>query len=559
MKSPVTAYSYERVSQATQALGRGLARQSDAAAAWAAQHGLTLDTRLALTDAGRSASKGHHLTKGALGKFLQLAQTGQLGSSPILLVEAIDRLSRQEPLDAIETILTGLVGSGVRIITLEDGAEYSRATLRSDPTKLLVLVVKMQAAYEYSARLGMRIKDSWDKVRQQLRSGTMARPGHFCPAWCDWHAERGYRFNSKAETVRLIMRMLTDHGCYVVAQHLNAQGIPTFRGKRWNHANVRAVATTPAIYGAVRLNSKPADGSPPEIHEGLLPAVVSKEEAMAVREQLSRRDKSGSSGPVTTTRWIGQGFTHCVCGARMGTTMGGSPGKRLYYLRCRHRETEQQGCSRPGIQLQAATAHLLTRLQPRHLEKLVEACHASDAQQGCRQAVALAQQRCDELELQQANTVVAFKAAARSGVDLTAALEVQGEVSRELAAAQRSLADAKKRLEQLQSSRHTEEAVEPLQEMQRAFALGRDNSEQRRAVNLALRRMGLAITLNTAEGWMELQLGEGAAKQRGQIRALDRAALYSGDMLGEEAGMLVARREADFAAELRRSEGGEIQ
>jgi DNA invertase Pin-like site-specific DNA recombinase len=559
MKSPVTAYSYERVSQPQQAKGQGLVRQSDAAAAWAAQQGLTLDTRLALSDAGRSASKGDHLTKGALGRFLQLAQAGELGSSPILLVEAIDRLSRQEPLDAIETILTGLVGSGVRIITLEDGAEYSRATLRSDPTRLLVLVVKMQAAYEYSARLGMRIKDSWDRVRDQIRSGTIARPGHFCPAWCDWDAEQGYRFNSKAETVRLIMEMLPEHGCYVVAQHLNSQGITTFSGKRWNHSNVRAVATTPAVYGAVRLNTKPKDGSPPEIYEGLLPAVVSKEQALLVREQLTRRDKGGQNGPTSTTRWIGQGFTYCVCGARMGTTIGGSPGKRRYYLRCRHRETERQGCSRPGITLEAATAHLLTRLQPEQLEELLAACREPDARHSRLLAVQTAQQRCDELARQQRNTEAAFKAAARAGVDLSAALAVQKDVERELASAQKALAHAKRQLGQMSEAAATDGAIAPVLELQRAFALGQDSAEQRRAVNLALRRMGMAITLNTAEGWMQLQLGEGGASQRHQMRPLDRAALYSGDTLGEVAGLVVAQREADFAAELRRSARDEIQ
>jgi len=554
-----TAYSYERVSQPQQATGRGLSRQSDAAAAWAAQHGLALDTRLALSDAGRSASKGDHLTKGALGRFLQLAQAGQLGSSPILLVEAIDRLSRQEPLDAIETILTGLVGSGVRIITLEDGAEYSRATLRSDPTKLLVLVVKMQAAYEYSARLGMRIKDSWDKVREQIRNGTIARPGHFCPAWCDWDAASGYRLNSKAETVRLIMEMLPDHGCYVVAQHLNSQGVPTFRGKRWTHAHVRQVATAPAVYGAINLNTKPKDGTAGEIHEGLLPAVVSKEQAMAVREQLARRKKAERLGPTASTRWIGQLITYCTCGARIGTTSGGSSGKRRLYLRCRHRENERQGCLRPGLLLQDATAHLLTRLQPEQLHSLLAACRQSDAQQGRELAVKVAQERCAELEGQQRNTAAAFKAAARAGVDLSAALAVQKDVERELAAAQQALSDAHQQLEQFSAAVDSSGSISPVLEMQRAFALGQDTAQQRQAVNLALRRMGLRVTIDNAEGWMELQLGEGAVRQRHQLRPLDRAALYRGDTLEEVAGLLVARREADFAAELRRSDRGEIQ
>ena len=552
-----TAYSYERVSQPQQAKGRGLGRQSDAALAWASAHGLTLDHSLQLSDAGRSASKGHHLTKGALGRFLQLAQTGQLGDAPILLVEAIDRLSRQEPLDAIETILTGLVGSGVRVITLEDGAEYSRDTLRSDPTKLLVLVVKMQAAYEYSARLGMRIRDSWDKVREQIRNGTIARPRQFCPAWCDWHPEHGYSLNAKAETARLIMQMLQDHGCYVVAQHLNANGVPTFKGNRWNHANVRDVAYSPAIYGAIRLNTKPRDRSPVEIIEGLLPAVVSKEDALAVQRRFSERSRSDARGPNTATRWIGQHLSYCICGKRMGCTTGGSPNRRVSYLRCRNRETEQQGCSRPGIQLQTATAHLLTRLERSQLEHLITACQETDQQRNRQGIVAAAQRRCDELQVQHQNTVKAYKAAARSGVDLTAALQVQCEVEAELKEAQQALVDARQQLEQLQSATEATDAVEPVLELQRAFALGQDTNEQRRAVNLALRRMGLTISLDTETQQMGLALGD-APLQWQLIRALDRSALYWGDRLGEARGLVASEREADFAAELQRSEGAEI-
>jgi len=557
MKSPVTAYSYERVSQPQQAKGRGLGRQSDAAAAWAVSHGLTLDTSLQLSDAGRSASKGHHLTKGALGRFLQLAQGGKLGGSPILLVEAIDRLSRQEPLDAIETILTGLVGSGVRIITLEDGAEYSRETLRSDPTKLLVLVVKMQAAYEYSARLGMRIRDSWDKAREQIRNGTIARPRQFCPAWCDWEPKQGYSLNAKAETARLIMQMLQDQGSYVVAQHLNGIGVPTFKGKRWTHANVREVATSPAIYGALRLNTKPGNGSPVEIYEGLLPAVVTKAEALAIRQQLAQRARSGAAGPITNTRWIGQRLTHCACGKRMGCTIGGSPGKRVYYLRCRHRENERQGCARPGMLLQAATAHLLTRLERPQLEQLIASCQQSDQHYNRQAMVDAAQQRCDELQLQHNNTLKAYKAAARSGVDLTAALQVQGEVEAELREAQQALRDAQQLLAQLEGVQGATEALEPVLELQRAFALGLDTSEQRRAVNLALRKMGLSITVDTSTAEIGLAIGD-APPQWQPIRQLDRSALYWGDKVQEKAGLVVAGREADFAAELSRCAGLEI-
>ena len=70
-------------------------RQSDAAKAWCKANGHELNESLRLDDAGISAFKNAHLN-GALWKFLRLAELGDLGDDPILLVEAIDRLSRLE-------------------------------------------------------------------------------------------------------------------------------------------------------------------------------------------------------------------------------------------------------------------------------------------------------------------------------------------------------------------------------------------------------------------------------------------------------------------------------
>ena len=111
-----TAYSYERVSSGLQAeKGRGLDRQANAAERWCASNGHTLNANLSLSDAGLSAFKGDHLSKGALGRFLDMTQAGDLGTEPILLVEAIDRLSRLEAIDGLQDVLLALVRAGVTI------------------------------------------------------------------------------------------------------------------------------------------------------------------------------------------------------------------------------------------------------------------------------------------------------------------------------------------------------------------------------------------------------------------------------------------------------------
>ena len=106
-----------------------------------------------------------------------MAQSGDLGAEPILLVEAFDRLSRLEAIDGLQDVLLALVRAGVAIVTLEDGAEYSRATLREDGSKLIVLAIKAQAAYEYSQRLSRRVTAAWDQARNDLGKGlTSGKP-----------------------------------------------------------------------------------------------------------------------------------------------------------------------------------------------------------------------------------------------------------------------------------------------------------------------------------------------------------------------------------------------
>jgi hypothetical protein len=142
-------------------------------------------------------------------------------------------------------------------------------------------------------------------------------------------------------------------------------------------------------------------------------------------------------------------------------------------------------------------------------------------------------------------------------VDLSTVLKLQADLERELKDAEQQLLDAQAAITQLDALR-ADNALEPVLALQRSFALGKETAEQRQACNRALRAMGLRIVLNGDERLMGLALGSAPLEWQ-PIRSLDRAALYSGDTLGEVAGLVVARREADFAAELRRSKGGEIR
>src|SRR3954451_1430087 len=99
-KQQPKAYSYKRFSTPAQAEGDSLRRQTAMAQAWADRVGVPLDTELKLTDEGLSAYTGANQDVGALGAFLDAVREGSVPQGSWLLVENLDRLSREPVWDA---------------------------------------------------------------------------------------------------------------------------------------------------------------------------------------------------------------------------------------------------------------------------------------------------------------------------------------------------------------------------------------------------------------------------------------------------------------------------
>jgi DNA invertase Pin-like site-specific DNA recombinase len=63
---------------------------------YAAANGLTIDKSLRLEDIGKSAFDGTNIQKGALGQFIQAVKRRKVEKGSTLIVESLDRLSRQD-------------------------------------------------------------------------------------------------------------------------------------------------------------------------------------------------------------------------------------------------------------------------------------------------------------------------------------------------------------------------------------------------------------------------------------------------------------------------------
>ena len=91
-----TAYSYLRFSSPQQATGDSIRRQTAARDKWLAGHpDVHLDASLVMTDAGRSGYKRKDWDTYALAEFVKHVRSGRVEPGPYLLVENLDRLSRE--------------------------------------------------------------------------------------------------------------------------------------------------------------------------------------------------------------------------------------------------------------------------------------------------------------------------------------------------------------------------------------------------------------------------------------------------------------------------------
>src|SRR5262249_7895244 len=115
-----TAFSYLRFSHPNQAQGDSIRRQEAKRDAWVAKNGVHLDTTIKLVDEAASAFLGQH-TKNpdryALAMFLELVKGKRIPQGSYLVVENLDRLSREHIRPAL-TLLLNLIDAGIRVVQL---------------------------------------------------------------------------------------------------------------------------------------------------------------------------------------------------------------------------------------------------------------------------------------------------------------------------------------------------------------------------------------------------------------------------------------------------------
>jgi DNA invertase Pin-like site-specific DNA recombinase len=188
---------------AAQAKGDSFRRQSEQSKAWAEQHGLSLVEDFRLHDIGVSAYRGDNLAFGALGTFIEEIKKKKIPKGSYLLVESLDRLSRDAINRALELFLS-IINNGVSVVTLADGQIYREG--ERDPSKIFFSVSSLVRANEESEVKSHRLRAAWNQKRAQIQDRKLTRR---CPAWLKLSAERR-SFVLDAGNAKVIRDIFTD-------------------------------------------------------------------------------------------------------------------------------------------------------------------------------------------------------------------------------------------------------------------------------------------------------------------------------------------------------------
>lgn len=318
VQTPV--YIYIRFSTPKQEKGDTIERQLGDCVRYAERRGWSVAETL--MDKGKSAWSGAHLESGNLGKFAARVRAGDIPAGSILLVEKLDRLSREGP-DVAHDWMREMFRHGLKIAAVGSGD-----TIFQQGGSLLgtfEILMKAELAEVESTQKSQRVRSAFATNLKAAHTGRKITSK--APGWLVLRPDRsGFDLiPDRAETIRLIYQMSADgFGAPSIARKLNELGRKPFGGWRkgtetWESSSVAMLLRHPGVEGDyVRGWLTPAKvGNGERIIGYYDHRVVDADLVARARAGVASRDKTGGARRTERVNLF-SGLVYCeACAERM--------------------------------------------------------------------------------------------------------------------------------------------------------------------------------------------------------------------------------------------------
>jgi DNA invertase Pin-like site-specific DNA recombinase/uncharacterized protein YbjQ (UPF0145 family) len=368
MSTPL-CISYIRFSSERQSQGSSLERQLKLSHDYAAKHGYVIDDNHSYRDLGVSAYTGKNAKFGDLFRFLTAIKCGEIPRGSILLVESLDRLSRESVLEAFAQF-QDILKEDIKVVTLTDGKEYTKEGLNDNFTDLIISLSVMMRANEESKIKSKRIREGYEKKRNNLSNKKMTAN---VPTWLKLIKEANSfeLVPERVEVVKQIFQMSYDgQGIITIARQLNKSKFPAFRSSEgWCQSTVRKILSSRSVVGEYQPHIFRKGMKKPEpvgdVAIDYFPAIIDKDVFYAVQARLS--NGTHLAGRTAKIQNLFGGMTKCgYCGATMDVVTKGKFPKDIRYLVCT-RARKGVGCSYVSFKCNEVETAFLTFCKEKEL------------------------------------------------------------------------------------------------------------------------------------------------------------------------------------------------
>jgi DNA invertase Pin-like site-specific DNA recombinase len=328
------AYSYIRFSTPEQLKGDSLRRQLELSEKYCKNNDLELieDFR----DEGVSAFKSKNI-ESKLGLFIEAVESERIEKGSFLLIESLDRLSRDKVLTAFK-LFTSILEKGITIVTLLDNQIYTEESINTNIGNLFTSLGIMVRANNESEVKSDRLKKTWKNKRENISKKIFTSK---CPAWVKANSTfTGFNvIEKKAKIIKRIFTMTENgYGAMLIARRLNEEKVEAIgRDDKWGISYIKKILKNRELLGYFQPHEK-IDGK--RIPVGLpinnyYPQIISFKQFENVQEIIRHRGTktNGRAGVM-----INNLFTHlvkCSCGQSMVyVNTGKSKKSGKHYLQC---------------------------------------------------------------------------------------------------------------------------------------------------------------------------------------------------------------------------------
>lgn len=361
------AIAYIRYSSAMQADSDSIDRQTSPLEAFKSRFGVSVEE--IYTDEGVSSFRGDNIKKGRFSEILEKIESEEIRDGDFLVIESIDRISRQA-LNKTATTLYSILEKGIKIYTTTDERLYSIHDKSRDLENYLMIGLIAKRANEESETKSKRRHSAWNKAKRLAEEeGKIFSTKQNTPYGLEVFESKFYIVEEEAEEIRFIIENLKYEGVNSTIKKLNK-----WSKRKWQSKHIGHFMKNQYIRGAYRAQKR-ENGK--KIHERYIedyyPKIVSDTSFHeAVKAMKSRETKKEYGNRSKGNLNI---FKNCIkcsdCGSTMIFMKNKNPRGVWYsYYSCERKKERKEGCEDQSMRAEYVIALFLSELEIRLEHKI---------------------------------------------------------------------------------------------------------------------------------------------------------------------------------------------